>query len=263
MLIICNGAFKSGSTWLHAIVEGILEIRGVALAEIPVRYGPKSSPVSRLKESTLADFVEAEDLDSKHYLTKAHFFSEILLRTSYPANVKFLFIERDLRDAIVSHYHHFTIYRKWRLSFEVYYYLVGRYKAYEIWLFNERCKKYFPSDLFFNYAEMKRDCRAAIHRLCSILELEPLTTEEEDRVIAVTSLDAMRKNAAEGDRRFYPETGSDNEKLFRKGKVGEYKEYFSERSLADIDEIMNGRFSSVGRSLYSLLFTLRRRISYS
>jgi len=92
MLIICNGAFKSGSTWLHAIVEAILNIRSIELSEIQDHYGPQSAPVSSLKEKTLAGFIVAEDIEQKNYLTKLHFFSDSVLSKTYPESVQFLFV---------------------------------------------------------------------------------------------------------------------------------------------------------------------------
>ena len=262
MLIICNGAFKSGSTWLHAIVEAILNLRSIELSEIPDHYGPQSSPVPRLKEKTLAAFIAAEDIEQKNYLTKVHFFADSVLSKTYPESVRFLFVERDLRDAIVSHYHHFSIYRKIKLSFASYYWLVGRFKAYEIWLFNTRAKKYFSDDRFFLYAAMKADPGAAIQRVCNLLGLAELNAAEVEQVISQTSLDAMRKQAEQGDRRYYHETGADNSKLFRKGLVGEYKRNFGDRELGDIENIMQGRFSAFSRGIYGLVFTLRRKLLY-
>jgi hypothetical protein len=262
MLIICNGAFKSGSTWLHAIVESILKLRHISLSEIPEQYGPQNSPVSRLKESTLAKFIAAEDIAQKNYLTKAHFFGERVLSEKYPSNVQFLFVERDLRDAIVSHYHHFTIYRKSKLSFASYYWLVGRFKAYEIWLFNARARQYFPEQRFFLYATMKANPADAMQRVCGLLGLAQLSDTEVAQVISETSLDTMRKQAEQGDRRFYHGAGADNAKLFRKGLVGEYKDHFGDSELRDIENIMEGRFSLFSRSLYGLTFTLRRKLVY-
>ena len=34
MLIICNGVFKSGSTWLHAIVTELLFLRDIKISTI-------------------------------------------------------------------------------------------------------------------------------------------------------------------------------------------------------------------------------------
>lgn len=260
MLIICNGAFKSGSTWVHALVDVILDVRSVPMTDIPEQYNLSKSPVSKIAESKLPDFVANEDILNKNYLTKAHFFQVDTLSRSYPDGVRFIFVQRDLRDAVVSHYHHLKVYRNFKYSFKTYYRFLGRYKAYEIWLFNQRCKKYFGDENMFTYADMKADTGAAIDHLCKIIEVAPLSDEERQAVVDRTSLDSMRKQAASGDQRFYHGAGDQNSKLFRKGKIGEYKEHFDASSLKDIDGIEAGRFSALGRMVYALLFTVRRKL---
>jgi hypothetical protein len=258
MLIICNGAFKSGSTWVHALVDVILEVRSVPMTDIPEKYNLGKSPVSKITESMLFEFCNNENIVEKNYLTKAHFFQVDTLSREYSENVKFIFVERDLRDAIVSHFHHLKVYRNLKCSFSTYYRFLGRYKAYEIWLFNQRCKKYFGGENLFNYADMKADIGAAMDRLCTIIGAESLNPEERQSVVDRTSLDAMRKQAAGGDQRFYHGAGDKNSKLFRKGEVGEYKEYFDAVSLKDIDKIESGHFSALSRLVYAVLFTMRR-----
>jgi hypothetical protein len=244
-------------------VEEILDLRSIELSDIPYSYNPKGPPSFRLQENTLPIFIEAHDLEHKNYLTKAHFFSAKVLAAPYPSGVQFLFVERDLRDAIVSHYHHFSIYYKIKLSFSLYYWLIGRFKAYEIWLFNARARKYFQDAKFFQYADMKANPREAMQRICSLLGLRRLSDAEIEEVICRTSIDQMRNQAAQGDRRFYHGAGEgNNAKLFRRGKVGEYKQYFGDAELSDINRIAQGKISWLSRTIYTLTFTLRRKLGF-
>ena len=44
MLIICNGVFKSGSSWLHAIIIEVLKINKIQLNKVPKNYVKLGSP---------------------------------------------------------------------------------------------------------------------------------------------------------------------------------------------------------------------------
>ena len=38
MLIVCNGAFKSGSSWLHAIIVEVLRVNKIYIHDVPTKY---------------------------------------------------------------------------------------------------------------------------------------------------------------------------------------------------------------------------------
>jgi Sulfotransferase domain len=260
MLVICNGAFKSGSTWMHALVSSIMQIRAISLTPVPQAYSSGNSKVSLIAESQLERFVQTEDIAHNNYLTKAHFFKETTLERSYPKEVVFIFIERDIRDAIVSHYYHFMANNNLNISFRLYYWLIGRYKAYEISLFNHRCRLYFGDSNFFCYEEMKADVAVAIQRLCNILGVAQLTEAETQAVIAETSLDAMREKAKAGKIIYYHSAGGRHSEMFRKGAIGEYKDHFDASMLRDIAVAAELRFSAINKYIYQILFTYRRAL---
>ena len=260
MLVICNGAFKSGSSWLHALAKSVLQKNFVAITPVPKDYNTGKSPVSLISEQQLPRFIKNEDIQHNNYLTKAHFFSESTLARSYPDEVIFIFIERDLRDAIVSHYHHFKVKINKPVNFSCYYWLIGRYKAYEISLFNNRCHKYFGDKNFFSYEKMKLDPAAAIQRLCVVIGLPPLSNKELDSVIDETSIESMREKAATGSLVYYHDAGVKHAEMFRKGAIGEYRKYIGARALSDLNEIANLKFSAVDRFIYKLMFTYRRAL---
>ena len=106
MLIICNGAFKSGSSWLHAILVELINVKKLNLKNVPIEYTNDLNSPTTIIESRLQEFLINENYQNFNYLTKAHFFKESTLNKVYPVEVKFLFIKRDMRDAIVSHYFH-------------------------------------------------------------------------------------------------------------------------------------------------------------
>ncbi len=91
MLIICNGAFKSGSSWLHAILVELSIVKKLDLQKVPSKYTNDVNSPTTIIESKLTDFLLIEDFESNNYLTKSHFFKKKTLKRQYKENVKFLF----------------------------------------------------------------------------------------------------------------------------------------------------------------------------
>jgi len=258
MLIICNGAFKSGSSWLHAIVVELTIIKKLNLKKVPVGYTNDVNSPTTIIESKLHEFINAEDFLNNNYLTKAHFFKQSTLDRGYLDNVKFIFIERDIRDAIVSHYFHVNNKYRFNISFFLYYYVLGRYKAYEIGLFNDRCKQYMGKDNFVHYADLIFDFEGTIRKIAKVINIIALSDEEVEVVREYTTLDKLREELKRGNICYYPSKRNDNWKLFREGGVGAWKDYFKSNQIKDIKEIESGNFSSFSRLIYFITFTLRR-----
>mgnify|MGYP000529987348 CR=1 FL=1 len=93
MLIICNGTFKSGSSWLHAILLEIFRVKKIHIDNIPEKYNPNTKSPTRILEKNLPYFLQDEDCTQLNYITKAHYFSKQIILESYPNDVKFIFIE--------------------------------------------------------------------------------------------------------------------------------------------------------------------------
>ena len=62
MLIICNGVFKSGSTWLHAIILEILKINKIKLTDVPSKYTNNIDSPTTIVESKLLKFLDNENV---------------------------------------------------------------------------------------------------------------------------------------------------------------------------------------------------------
>ena len=83
MLIICNGTFKSGSSWFHEIVINILKIKNISIKEIPIIYNLNQASPTRILEKKLNIFLANENYNSKNYVTKAHYFSSKTFKKNY------------------------------------------------------------------------------------------------------------------------------------------------------------------------------------
>jgi len=75
-----------------------------------------------------------------------------------------------------------------------------------------------------------------------------------------TTLDNLREELKKGNINYYPTNKKDNWKLFRQGKVGDWRKYFKDKHVKDISKIERGIFSILDKSIYYLTFTVRRQL---
>ena len=260
MLIICNGAFKSGSSWLHAILVELAIVKKLNLQKVPEKYTNDINSPTTIIESQIENFLLTEDFGLNNYLTKSHFFKKKTLRKKYSANVKILFIERDMRDAIVSHYFHIINKYRYKLNFSFYYFFIGRYKAFEISLFNYRCKKFRGEENFFYFSDLISDFEITVREIALSLGITEISDQELKQIKEQTTLDKLREELKKGNINYYPTNRDDNWRLFREGKVGSWRKYFKARHVKDITRIEQFKFSILSKVVYILTFTLRRII---
>jgi len=260
MLIICNGVFKSGSTWLHAIVLEILRANNIQLNVVPNNYTNNINSPTTIIESKLMEFLSKEDYINNNYITKSHYYLDETINRRYGNQIFFFFVERDVRDAIVSHYFH--IRKKYRLSFsfKLYYYMLGRLKAYEILMLNMKYKNAFGSKSFFKYSEMKGKIENVIYKISLTLNLKPLSDKEVALIKENTSISKMRNDLFLGKSKYYSTVQRDREKVIRKGVVGDWKNHFSKNQEHDIKRIEGLKISLLFQLVYYIFFTLRRKL---
>ncbi len=105
MIVICNGAFKSGSSWLLNIVR-----RLASPQQIDERWrNPKWNNPS-IDPEKLRGFIEEFRDSTDIYVSKNHLgdpASKRLLTEEFSDCVRVLNITRDIRDVVVSAYYHY------------------------------------------------------------------------------------------------------------------------------------------------------------
>ena len=261
MLIICNGVFKSGSSWLHAVIVEILRVNNIQLTPVPIKYTNNTASPTTIVESKLYEFLQKEDYISGNYITKSHFYQKKTLERDYNDYIFFFFVERDVRDAVVSHYYHLKAKYMFmrRIGFKLYYYFVGRFKAFEILNFNKRYRDVFDEENFFSFSEMKYNFESVVSQISSILGLKILTKEEISIIKRNTSIPKMRDDLLSGKSKYYSTVFYDKDSLIRKGEIGNWVNYFSCRQKKHISKIVEGRNLFFLKIFYFILFTLRRR----
>lgn len=260
MLIVCNGIFKSGSTWLHAIVLEILKTKGIRVSEVNKKYTNNVNSPTPIVESRFKEFLKNEDYKNNTFVNKSHFHQVDTLSRNYSEFVVFLFSERDIKDSIVSHYFHVNKKYSFISNFTLYYWTIGRLKAYEIVLFTKMYKEYFDKDNFILFSCLKNDFSITVQKIANLIGISSLSTQEVHNLQENTSLNSMREGILKGDSDYYSTITKGREGLIRKGEEGEYLKFFSEKKIKDINEIEKLITSYFLKILYYFTFTLRRKL---
>jgi hypothetical protein len=263
MVIICNGAFKSGSTWLYLIVEELLKIK-----EIPFNQNINNDWVGEknnsflFKDQTIQKAIPEYVNKGGFYLSKTHLLSPIsysFLKTMNSEKVKVLFIERNLGDAVVSHFHHVKTQTEKNIDFNQYYKLLGRYKAKEIISFKENKNKYLPDSFSLKFEDLKTDFEEHVYRISKFLNLS-ITQEDVDKVKKNTSLQKLKLEAKKGKVSHYSKDSEKAAKLFRKGKIGESESVLNTEQKEDLEKITRGKTSVFFNFYYTIFFKWRRKL---
>lgn len=247
MLIICNGAIKSGSTWLYNILVHLVECE-----HPPARYLTGRSVKSPcIKPDCLAEFLAEEDIAGRNYISKNHLASPAhrdLLAAEASAYV--FDIERDPRDVVVSNYYHDCFRNGYEGDFDSYYWSRGRYVAAELAAYHELWRTGSPRFYVSSYEALHRDFPAEARRIAAVFNID-LSDAAVDQLKADTSITKLRK-AYKDDQRYQ---GS---KFFRKGEIGDWKNHFEADTLADVIRLQERGLSLLDRR--NLLRKIGRRL---
>ena len=86
-------------------------------------------------------------------------------------NIKFFFIDRDINDVIVSHFHHFKIRSKLKLSFQTYFLLIGKLKAYEVLRLRKIYSRLSNEENSFLYSDLINNFEDSVNKISNYLDL--------------------------------------------------------------------------------------------
>jgi hypothetical protein len=244
-LVLANGAFKSGSTWLRDIVQYMREFH-----PIPHRYARSRLP-HWIRETMIEPFLEDPGIDGV-YLSKSHIYlPEVVRRVSSHGNVRILNIRRDLRDVVVSAYYHYRRKTGRQWTFSDYYWKVGRLKAYEVIEYQNAWQSASGHVLFTEYEALKSDFANEVVRIAAFLDL-PVTLERAGEIRELTDISRSRQRRGEENLR-------EEDRFFRKGIVGDWENHFAPDELRDVERIESHGLKGVDYAKFYLAFPMRRR----
>lgn len=224
MLVIANGAPKSGSTWLFNIVQSMHRF-----SDVPEDYLlDKANPNSEILYEKLEDFLANVDCEKKDYLLKNHFGRASQRDAILGAfNALVVNIKRDLKDAVVSAYYYNMKLSGKQRTFDNYYWKEGRFLADHVRGYH-RVWEEKPSSrvLLVSYEGLKQNTVSEVIGIARFLGFS-LSESDAEAIIEATSMEKLRDKYDDGGEI----------KFFRKGEIGDWKNHFSTRQLADIEMI--------------------------
>ncbi len=242
MLVIANGAFKSGSTWQRNLIKGLMDFEPMPEILRSEEYD------SFINGGRLTDIIKSSEIRKHNYLAKAHIYKkdQIELLTKNNDDVKIFMIERDIRDAIVSHYNHFINVRRYKPTFKTYYWLIGRYKAIQLIKYNRNWAPYQKNVFHSTFESLKMDTSGELKRFADFLGVV-IDERRINEIIEAYSIQKVRQNS---DRKWF----------FRKGEIGDYRNYLTSSIEKDLERISN-KTTTIDEIGYYLLFELRYAFS--
>ena len=162
---------------------------------------------------------------------------------------KFVIVIRNVKDILVSYYHFCRahIAYKYKGSFNDYYEL---FKHDQInqgnwcdWLLDWWQEKDNPNVLFVMYENMIKDLPTEVGRVAAFMG-KTLSDDEKRNLCEYVTFNSMRENKD----KFGKPKDMDNEisHFFRKGQVGDWKNYFSKEQSDYVDSMYEERVKSAG-----------------
>jgi hypothetical protein len=233
VLIICNGAYKSGSTWLFRI---LLTMTRYSL--IPEQYHAPGWNGLGIKPSLLAKFLKRENYRDHNYILKGHFYIQYHVIVDR-LDVTVMNIRRDTRDVVVSAFHYERMKGKYQgETFEGYYWTRGWRVAQQVIRYN-RLWEGRPRTYMSCYETLHTDFAGEVQRLAGFLGFT-LGEEDVKRIHDENTLENLREK--------YDEKSADGKMSFyRKGVIGDWQEHMTPDIVGDIERIEREEAGFPGR----------------
>ena len=245
MLVLANGAFKSGSSWLQAILKHIMEFE-----EIPADFQSPTHKMPWLDRNRIDGFLRSDYHKSGRYLTKSHLYGQHFRKLLLSHDDVLIFdITRDLKDTIVSHYYHFKRDKNVDWSFEKYYWRVGRFKAQQVREYHLTWDEPHPAIYVSSYERLKTSFNDEVKQIGAFLGVD-LSEERIAEIKDATSIDKMRKVRGQDKK-------SEEQRFFRKGAIGDWQNHFDDAMQQDVHMIEQQGLKGKDMLTYRLLFDVR------
>lgn len=256
MLIVSNGAPKTGSTWLRHIVANMITFN-----DVPDKYGHKAWGEIGRKRSiapkSVTSFLNEVDYKTVNYLSKNHFYDkETYNKLVSSDNVKVFCIERELKDVVVSYYYHQIRKKTIDQSFEKYYWNYGRIFVHFMNEYQKVWHQPHPNVYVSSYERLKTDFDNECYRVGEFLGLDK-DEIDVDGIKTATSMDSMRKKWGEQNK------GEKDVKFFRKGIVGDWQNHFDDKILEDYKHVTSNGLAGIDYLKYLILYPLRLKVTHN
>ncbi|XP_075973116.1 sulfotransferase 1 family member D1-like [Anticarsia gemmatalis] len=236
---------RSGTTWIQELVwlvSNNLDFETARSVSIVKRFAYIEYPTQKpeIREdghgATFEDFRTLPNVTSPRYV-KSHL-PLSLLPPKLLDTAKVFYIARDPRDVAVSHFFAHKLFRYFddNVQFKEFWDLFRKDLILHTPIFphvkEAWDKRENPNLMFLFYEEMQNDLRAVIDRVCKFLNKE-YTDEQKQQLAEYLNFNNMKKKPM-------IETKQEDKEItfFRKGKSGNWVQYFDEEMTKQAEEFM-------------------------
>ncbi|KAL1534724.1 cytosolic sulfotransferase 5-like [Salvia divinorum] len=245
---------KNGTTWLKSLLYSILNrsSKHKLVTEHPHELVPFLD---------LQVFIEADEppilaapLDGPR-LFATHIPYQFLTKTLDSSECKVVYLTRNPKDTLVSLWH---FVNKWNMEKPVqslsldeatdkFCHGVSPYGAYydHVLGYRELSLKKPENVMFVTFEEMLEDPHSYVKKLNDFLGCPFVEEDEVDEIVKNCSIEVLSShdvNKCEESPTWFP---SQYNSFFRKGKIGDFKNYLSDESIQRIDTLTKERFHSL------------------
>ena len=250
-LVLSNGNFKSGSTWVKAIIN---EICNYQIDSFPNSFqNPKHKNwIHRFK---ISDFLVSSSSKKRSlWVSKTHIFQKDIINSILikQDNIKVINIDRDIKDVLVSHYHHLLNSKKINSSFNSYFNKWGKYKAKQCVDYNKAWKNY--DCLKLKYSDLQNNNKSTILKISDYLGIK-LSDDKIKYIQNETDIKNLRNTSKQKNL-------NEEDWFYRKGVIGDWKNYFDEEMIIKIKDIEANNLSVFEEVSYFIKFTFRLKLKY-
>lgn len=221
MLVLANGAFKSGSTWLYCAVG-----RLTGFPPPPDEFRNPRWNTPSIDPEKLADALARLNYHVDDYLAKTHFGRpeqrDLILSFD---DVYVLNIKRDMRDVVVSAYYH-QCRKGYEGSFQDFYWQRGKEVAQHVAAYRDVWSLESSRVHTSSFERMLEQGADELHQIGSFLGFQP-TDGAIGEILEFLQIDHIRKAA-----------GQEHNKIpfYRKGVAGDWKNHFTAEITEDFEK---------------------------
>ena len=186
---------------------------------------------------------------SKTHIFQKNIINSILIKQD---NIKVINIDRDIKDVLVSHYHHLLNSKKINSSFNSYFNKWGKYKAKQCVDYNKAWKNY--DCLKLKYSDLQNNNKSTILKISDYLGIK-LSDDKIKYIQNETDIKNLRNTSKQKNL-------NEEDWFYRKGVIGDWKNYFDEEMIIKIKDIEANNLSVFEEVSYFIKFTFRLKLKY-
>ncbi|GAB6024009.1 hypothetical protein CHUAL_008735 [Chamberlinius hualienensis] len=238
---------KTGTTWTQEIsylIAHNANFEKATSAPIEIRFPFMDIPLGGIKA-----IEEAED----PRLIKTHLPYDFLPNSFLENKTKIIYITRNPKDTIVSWYHFLQMvgYCGYNGTFEKFVDLFCNerlaYSSFARNVLSYWNRRHQENILFLFYEELQKDLKSNVIKIMKYLEKD-LTDDQINRIVEHASFENMKKNPMAnyshgGSAIKMPDSKTD---FLRKGKTGDWKNYFNDETNKKVDDYVEKHFKGSG-----------------